>query len=276
MATKAVTTPVHVGPSTVPHTEPIHVTPSAASETTTEPEQTHSYTFLSLSTEAAPLQAATESPLPPPADKPAVTVPDTTSPAASVLSSPSKNVDHAALPTEGPATAQEPQQTDPPTTLGGSPLHTSAVAAVTPSPHVTSFKWPPSPVPTTEAWTSAMSSPQTPSQVPGSPVASDDAPGFPGTELSVSELPTSAPPQWLLEEGTELQDTEDWMDLLQAENDTSLFSASTLLSGDGDSSERDVPDFPRILHPDLDYQYDAPEFWEEVSYWSFVIHSLRL
>uniref|UniRef100_A0A8C0VKP6 Plexin B1 n=1 Tax=Cyanistes caeruleus TaxID=156563 RepID=A0A8C0VKP6_CYACU len=175
----------------------------------------------------ASLQAATESPLPPPADKPAVTVPETTSPAASVLSSPSKNVDHIALPTEGPATAQEAWHTDPPTTLVGSPLHTSAVAAVTPSPHVTNFKWPPSPFPTTE-------------------------------------LPTSASPQWLLEEGTELQDTEDWMDLLQAENDTSLFSASTLLSGDGDSSERDVPDFPRILHPDLDYQYDAPEFWEEV------------
>uniref|UniRef100_A0A8D2NI35 Plexin-B1 n=1 Tax=Zonotrichia albicollis TaxID=44394 RepID=A0A8D2NI35_ZONAL len=147
MATKAVTTPVPVSPSTVPHTEAIHVTPSAAWEATTEPARSPSYTHLSLPTE----------------DKP-VTVPETTSPAASVL----------------------------------------------------------------------------------------------------SRLPTSAPPQWLLEEGTELQDTEDWMDLLQAENDTSLFSASTLLSGDGDSSERDVPDFPRILHPDLDYQYDAPEFWEEV------------
>lgn len=275
MVTKPVTTPVHVGPSTVPHTEPIHVTPSAASETTTEPAQTPSYTYLTLSTEAASLQAATESPLPPPADKPAVTVPETTS-AASVFSSPSKNVDHTALHTEGPATAQEPWHTDPLTTLGGSRLHTSAVAAVTPSPHVTSFKWPPSPFPTTEALTSAIPSPQTPSQVPGSPVASDDSPGLPGTELPVSELPTSAPPQWLLEEGTELQDTEDWMDLLQAENDTSLFSASTLLSGDGDSSERDVPDFARILHPDLDYQYDAPEFWEEVSYWAFVSQSLRL
>lgn len=275
MATKPVTTPVPVGPSTVPHTEPIHVTPSAAWETTTEPAQSRSYTHLSLPTQGASLQAATEAPLPPPADKP-VTVPETTSPAAFVLSSPSKNMDHIALPTEGPATAREARHTDPPTTLGGSPLHTSPVATVTPSPLVTSFKWPPSPFPTTEALTSAISSPQTPSQVPGSPVVSDDAPGLPGTELPVSGLPTSAPPQWLLEEGTELQDTEDWMDLLQAENDTSLFSASTLLSGDGDSSERDVPDFARILHPDLDYQYDAPEFWEEVSYWPFVIHSLRL
>lgn len=276
VATKPVTTPVSVGPSPVPHTEPVHVTPSAASPTAPGPAPSPAYTHLSPATDAAPLQAATESPLPPPADKPAVTVPETTSPAAAVLSSPSKSVDHVVLPTEGPDAAQEARHTDPPTTLGGSPLHTSAVAAVTPSPHVTSFKWPPSPVPTTEAVTSAISSPQTPSQVPGSPVVSDDAPGLPGTELSVSELPTSAPPPWLLEEGTELQDTEDWMDLLQAENDTSLFSASTLLSGDGDSSERDVPDFPRILHPDLDYQYDAPEFWEEVNYWPFVIHSLRL
>ncbi|XP_027556408.1 plexin-B1 [Neopelma chrysocephalum] len=262
MATKPVTTPVHVGPSTEAPTEPIHVTPSAAPDPMTEPVETLSYTYLTLSTEAAPLQAATESPLPPPADKPAVTVPETTSPAASVLTSPSRSVDHAALPTEGPTTAQEPRHTDPPTTPVGSPLHTSA-AAVTPSSPVTSLKWAPSPFPTTEALTFAIPSPQTPSQVPGSPVASDDSPGLPGTELSASELTPSAPPEWLLEEGTELQDTEDWMDLLQAENDTSLFSASTLLSGDGDSSERDVPDFPRILHPDLDYQYDAPEFWEE-------------
>uniref|UniRef100_A0A8B9MYG7 Plexin-B1 n=1 Tax=Accipiter nisus TaxID=211598 RepID=A0A8B9MYG7_9AVES len=190
--TKSSTTPPTA--ATKPITPPVHVVPSTV------------YTYLTLSTEAASLQAVTESPLPPPADKPAVTVPETTSPAASVLTSPSKHVDHAALPTEGPAT------------------------------------------------------------LPGSPAASDDSPRLLGTELPASELPPSAPPDWLLEEGTELQDTEDWMDLLQAENDTSPFSASTLLSGDGDSSERDVPDFPRILHPDLDYQYDAPEFWEEVNY----------
>ncbi|KGL97158.1 Plexin-B1, partial [Charadrius vociferus] len=239
MATKPITPPMRVVPSTVPPTETNHVTLSAASDVTTEPTEILSYTYLTLSTEAASLQAVTESPLPPPADKPAVTVLETTSPATSVLTSPSKNMDHAALPTEGPATAQEPRHTDPPTTLGGSPLHTSA-AAVTPSPHVTSFN-----------------------QVSGVSAASEDSPRLLGTELPASELPPSAPPDWLLEEGMELQDTEDWMDLLQAENDTSPFSASTLLSGDGDSSERDVPDFPRILHPDLDYQYDAPEFWEE-------------
>lgn len=258
---------MRVIPSTVPSTEPNHITFSAALDMTSEPTETLSYTYLTLSTEAASLQAITESPLPPPADKPAVTEPETTSPSASVLTSPSKHVDHAALPTEGPATAQGPQHTNPPTTLVGSPPHTF-LAAVTPSPHVTSLKWPLSSFPTTEALTSAIPSPQTPSQVPGGPAASEDSPGLLETEVRASELPPSASPEWLLEEGTELQDTEEWMDLLQAENDTSPFSASTLLSGDGDSSERDVPDFPRILHPDLDYQYDAPEFWEEVSCWA--------
>ncbi|KFO86448.1 Plexin-B1, partial [Buceros rhinoceros silvestris] len=237
-ATKPITPPVHVAMSTVPPTELNHITLSTALDTMTDSAETLSYTYLTLATEAVSLQAVTESPLPPPADNPAVTVPETTSPAASVLTSPSKNVDHAALPTEGPATAQEPQHTNPPTTLVGSPLHTSA--AITPSPHTTSFN-----------------------QVPGGPAASDDFPRLLGTELPPSELPASAPPGWPLEEDRELQDMEDSMDLLQAENDTSPFSASTLLSGDGDSSERDVPDFPRILHPDLDYQYDAPEFWEE-------------
>uniref|UniRef100_A0A8C6J1W0 Plexin-B1 n=1 Tax=Melopsittacus undulatus TaxID=13146 RepID=A0A8C6J1W0_MELUD len=202
-ATKPITPPImQVVPSTVPSSEPNLITFSAALDMTSEPTETLSYTYLTLSTEAASLQAITESPLPPPADKPAIT----------------------------------------------------------------DLKWPLSSFPTTEALTSAIPSPQTPSQVPGGPATSEDSPGLLGTELPASELPPSAPPEWLLEEGTELQDTEDWMDLLQAENDTSPFSASTLLSGDGDSSERDVPDFPRILHPDLDYQYDAPEFWEEVSY----------
>uniref|UniRef100_A0A8B9TEH4 Plexin-B1 n=1 Tax=Anas platyrhynchos TaxID=8839 RepID=A0A8B9TEH4_ANAPL len=216
VATKPIT--VRVVLSTASHTEPNHVTPSATSDSMTEPTETVLYTSSTLSTEAASLQAVTEAPLPPPADKPAVTLPDTTSPAASVLTSPSKNGDHAALPTA-----------EPPKHL---PSHLPSPAA----------------------------------RCQGSLPASDDSLGFLGTEIPASELPPSAPPDWLLGEDTELQDTEDWMDLLQAENETSPFSASTLLSGDGDSSERDVPDLPRILHPDLDYQYDAPGFWEEVKF----------
>ncbi|NWJ07544.1 PLXB1 protein, partial [Crypturellus undulatus] len=211
----------------------------------------------------ASLQASTESPLPPPADNPAVTEPDTTSPAASVLPSPAQPVDDMELPTsETSATAREPWPTNPATTMVASPPPTS-VAGVTSSSHVSSFTGPPSSVPTTEALTSALPSPQTPSHKPEVPIASDDSSKELGTKLPASDLPPSAPPDWLLGEGTELQDTEDWMDLLQAENETSPFSASTLLSGDGDSSERDAPDFPAILHPDLDYQYDAPGFWEE-------------
>ncbi|NXA40084.1 PLXB1 protein, partial [Eudromia elegans] len=209
------------------------------------------------------LLASTESPLPPPADNPAVTELDTTSPAASVLPSPAQPADDTDLPTsETRATAREPWPSHPPTTMVATPPHTS-VAAVTSSSHVNTFTWPPSSVPTTEALTSAIPSPQTHSHKPEVPLASDDTSRELGTKLLASDLPPSAPPDWLLGEGAELQDTEDWMDLLQAENDTSPFSASTLLSGDGDSSERDAPDFPRILHPDLDYQYDAPGFWEE-------------
>uniref|UniRef100_A0A669P3P5 Plexin-B1 n=1 Tax=Phasianus colchicus TaxID=9054 RepID=A0A669P3P5_PHACC len=212
VAIKPITPPVHAVSSTVPPTEPNDITFSASfSNSMTESTEIISNPYSTLSAEAASLQAITEHPLPPPADKPAVTLPGTASPAASILTSPGKNVDRAALPTIGPSTAQEPWHTEPPTTVAATPLFTSSPAA-TPSPHV--------------------------------------------------KPPPSAPQDSLLGEDTELQDTEDWMDLLQAENDTSPFSASTLLSGDGDSSERDVPDLPRILHPDLDYQYDAPGFWE--------------
>uniref|UniRef100_A0A8C8RVT2 Plexin-B1 n=1 Tax=Pelusios castaneus TaxID=367368 RepID=A0A8C8RVT2_9SAUR len=112
-----------------------------------------------------------------------------------------------------------------------------------------------------EAPTSAIPSPISSNQ-PTSASTSADFPGDLGTEVPASEVPSSILPDWLLGEGAELKDTEDWMDSLQTENDTSAFSASTLLSGDGDSSERDAPDFPRILHPGLDYQYDVPGFLE--------------
>ncbi|XP_010226964.1 PREDICTED: plexin-B1 [Tinamus guttatus] len=262
-ATKPVTPTVPAAQSSVPPTEPVPVTASAVSDTTPEPVGSLSYTYPTLSSEAASLQASTESPLPPPADNPAVTELDTTSSAASVFPSPAQPVGDTELPTsEAGATAREPWPTNPPTTMVPSPLYTS-VAGEASSPHVNSFTWPPSSVPSTEALTSAMPSPQTHSHKPEVPVASDDSSRELGTKLLTSDLPPSTPPDWLLGEGTELQDTEDWMDLLQAENETSPFSASTLLSGDGDSSERDTPDFPRIVHPDLDYQYDAPGFWEE-------------
>uniref|UniRef100_A0A8C3XRP4 Plexin-B1 n=1 Tax=Chelydra serpentina TaxID=8475 RepID=A0A8C3XRP4_CHESE len=121
---------------------------------------------------------------------------------------------------------------------------------------------PDKPPTTSLAPTSAIPSPFTPNQNSSAPTSSADFPGDLETELPPSEIPSSVLPDWLLGEGTELKDTEDWMDSLQTENDTSPFSASTLLSGDGDSSERDAPDFPRILHPGFDYQYDAPGFLE--------------
>uniref|UniRef100_A0A8C3FQ00 Plexin-B1 n=1 Tax=Chrysemys picta bellii TaxID=8478 RepID=A0A8C3FQ00_CHRPI len=138
-----------------------------------------------------------------------------------------------------------------------------ATTTLTPPPDITNSTWPPTTtLPTSEAPTSAIPSPFTPNQTSSAPTSSADFPGDLKTELPPSEVPSSVLPDWPLGEGTELKDIEDWMDSLQTENDTSPFSASTLLSGDGDSSERDAPDFPRILHPDFDYQYDAPGFLE--------------
>ncbi|XP_041130451.1 plexin-B1-like [Polyodon spathula] len=50
-----------------------------------------------------------------------------------------------------------------------------------------------------------------------------------------------------------------WFEEVQVENDTAPFSATTLLSGDGDV-ENASPTFPHMLDPDLefDYQYDSP------------------
>uniref|UniRef100_A0A8C0JAX5 Plexin B1 n=1 Tax=Chelonoidis abingdonii TaxID=106734 RepID=A0A8C0JAX5_CHEAB len=175
---------------------------------------------------------------------------------------PAKTADHTALPTSEPAPAPEVWVTDPPTTAAFNTLQ-PVVAALTPPPDITNSTWPPTTtLPTSEAPTSAIPSPFTPNQTSSAPTSSADFPGDLETELPPSEVPSSVLPDWLLGEGTELKDREDWMDSLQTENDTSPFSASTLLSGDGDSSERDAPDFPRILHPGFDYQYDAPGFLE--------------
>uniref|UniRef100_A0A8C3SV12 Plexin-B1 n=1 Tax=Chelydra serpentina TaxID=8475 RepID=A0A8C3SV12_CHESE len=179
---------------------------------------------------------------------------------ASVTTSPAETADHTALPTSEPA--PEVWFTDPPTTAAFNTLQ-PVVAALTPPPDITNSTWhPTTSLPTSEAPTSAIPSPFTPNQNSSAPTSSADFPGDLETELPPSEIPSSVLPDWLLGEGTELKDTEDWMDSLQTENDTSPFSASTLLSGDGDSSERDAPDFPRILHPGFDYQYDAPGFLE--------------
>uniref|UniRef100_A0A670ZBX8 Plexin-B1 n=1 Tax=Pseudonaja textilis TaxID=8673 RepID=A0A670ZBX8_PSETE len=109
--------------------------------------------------------------------------------------------------------------------------------------------------------TSSPLNPLTPNQT-GSPSASTNVPPMDlETEPPILELPYPTDlPKWLPPEDiVESQESEEWMVSLPPENDTSSFSASILLSGDGDSSESDISDFPRILNP-LDYQYDAPGF----------------
>uniref|UniRef100_A0A8C5T183 Plexin B1 n=1 Tax=Laticauda laticaudata TaxID=8630 RepID=A0A8C5T183_LATLA len=109
--------------------------------------------------------------------------------------------------------------------------------------------------------TSSPLNPLTPNQT-GSPSASTNIPPMDlETEPPILELPYPTDlPKWLPPEDiAESQESEEWMVSLPPENDTSSFSASILLSGDGDSSESDISDFPRILNP-LDYQYDAPGF----------------
>ncbi|KAM5292343.1 plexin-B1 isoform 2-T2 [Ctenodactylus gundi] len=91
-------------------------------------------------------------------------------------------------------------------------------------------------------------------------VALDQPPGttpattFPGAAGSMK--PTL---DWLMREGGELPEAEEWTG-----GDAPAFSTSTLLSGDGDSAEHEGPPAPLILPSSLDYQYDTPGLWEPV------------
>uniref|UniRef100_A0A7M4FID7 Plexin-B1 n=1 Tax=Crocodylus porosus TaxID=8502 RepID=A0A7M4FID7_CROPO len=178
------------------------------------------------------------------------------------------------MPTTKPAPTTLPAIPNPTSEPSGTFGHPSSAPLITALPTSLKMATESTVPPSTDAATaislatelpveSATTSPAEPTS--GAPTSSADFPGDLETELPASEVPSSVLPDGLLGEGTELKDAEDWMDPLQTENDTSPFSASTLLSGDGDSSERDAPDFPRILHPGLDYQYDAPGFLDVVT-----------
>ncbi|XP_034631708.1 plexin-B1 isoform X1 [Trachemys scripta elegans] len=264
VATKPITPPVTMVVTHTPITESVPTTLPAVSAMTAHPTGTFSHTHASTPTTAILtfLKITTESTVLPLTAEPTTTSLAINPTVASVTTSPAETADHTARPTSELATAPEVWFTDPPTTAAFNTLQ-PVVAALTPPPDITNSTWPPTTtLPTSEAPTSAIPSPFTPNQTSSAPASSADFPGDLKTELPPSEVPSSVLPDWLLGEGTELKDIEDWMDSLQTENDTSPFSASTLLSGDGDSSERDAPDFPRILHPDFDYQYDAPGFLE--------------
>lgn len=98
-----------------------------------------------------------------------------------------------------------------------------------------------------------------PEALPSS-VALDQPPGtapattFPGATGSMKPVL-----DWLMKEGGELPEADEWTG-----GDTPAFSTSTLLSGDGDSAEREGSPAPLILLSSLDYQYDTPGLWELV------------
>lgn len=86
------------------------------------------------------------------------------------------------------------------------------------------------------------------------PPGSAPATTFPGAAGS-----TKPALDWLMREGGELPEADEWTG-----GDMPAFSTSSLLSGDGDSAEHEGPPAPLILPSSLDYQYDSPGLWELV------------
>nr|XP_006117877.1 plexin-B1-like isoform X2 [Pelodiscus sinensis] len=259
VATKPITPPVTQLNHT-PITESVSTTLPAVSAMTAHPTGTFSHTHPATPTTATLtfLGTTTDSTVLPLTDKPATTNLAADPTAVSVTTSLAETAHHTALPASEPTLAPEVWFTDPLTTAAFNTLQ-PVVTALTSPPDITDSTWSPTTLlPDSEATSSATPSLFTTNQTPSASASSADFPGHLETELPASEVPPSVLPDWLLGEGTELKDIEDWMD----ENDSSPFYASTLLSGDGDSLERDAPDLPRILHPGVDFQYDAPGFLE--------------
>lgn len=93
-----------------------------------------------------------------------------------------------------------------------------------------------------------------------STVALDQPPGtVPATTFPGATGSTKPALDWLMREGGELPEADEWTG-----GDAPAFSTSTLLSGDGDSAEHEGPPAPLILLSSLDYQYDTPGLWELV------------
>nr|CAI9700090.1 unnamed protein product [Rangifer tarandus platyrhynchus] len=86
----------------------------------------------------------------------------------------------------------------------------------------------------------------------------DHLPGSaPATTFPGAAGSTKPALDWLMREGGELPEADEWMG-----GDTPAFSTSSLLSGDGDSAEHEGPPAPLILPSSLDYQFDSPGLWE--------------
>ncbi|OCT85892.1 plexin-B1 [Xenopus laevis] len=123
-------------------------------------------------------------------------------------------------------------------------------------------------LPTQEELTSAVQPITTPNKVSSVTSLAGYHDEF-DSEIPYSEEPPTVPTEDNTEENLDQTEADDWVDSASMDNDTSSFSASTILSGDGES-DGVSPSFPGILQSDLDYQFDSPgliEMDEEELVW---------
>nr|XP_008103746.1 PREDICTED: plexin-B1 isoform X1 [Anolis carolinensis] len=235
----------------IPTTEPVTPSttlPPTTIRTTLQPETLSSTHVLSTTVDTGTtLEATTGSSTLSPTEVP-VTTPATSEPTSSSEPETSGPVTHSTsqpiIETEGWSTVAS--LTTPHSTL--QPF----VEALTAFPD-TENSTTPSPIPVES--TSPVPTPFNSNQTENASISSSDLPPEDlETEQSFSkEVSSTDLPDWLPPEDS--TESMEW-----PENDTASLSASILLSGDGDSSESDSSDFPRILNQGLDYQYDAPGF----------------
>ncbi|KAM8929898.1 plexin-B1 [Pelodytes ibericus] len=291
--------PSTVLPSTTPPPETPTPTPeitTSASETTptviTETSPTPIPTTLATTfvpTTIVSTQETTTAPQPPPTT-PEPTLEDTTP----YLTTQTPTEEIMSIPTSNPTTWPVNVFTSPPvtddeslfftteadiileelTTSSTTTTTTSVITIPPPAPAPTIYDndsemtWPPTTfLPTLEEFTSAVQPIPTTKEVLGAPT-SPDFPGDPETVIPFSEEPPTVPigPS---EESLDHTEADDWVDSTIMENDTSSYSASTILSGDGDNDGL-TPNFPGIIEQGLDYQYDSPgliELNEEELFW---------
>nr|XP_006978346.2 plexin-B1 [Peromyscus maniculatus bairdii]XP_015852465.2 plexin-B1 [Peromyscus maniculatus bairdii]XP_042137639.1 plexin-B1 [Peromyscus maniculatus bairdii] len=157
-------------------------------------------------------------------------------------------------PIPSPASAESPLHEKPllpelPTTPGTTvPAPTDLGGVTKPEDPSASYPFPPDTVAPAEPGPEALPSTVALDQPPGTAPATT----FPGATGSMKPVL-----DWLMKEGGELPEADEWMG-----GDTPAFSTSTLLSGDGDSAEHEGSPAPLILLSSLDYQYDTPGLWE--------------
>ncbi|MBN3296556.1 PLXB1 protein, partial [Amia calva] len=168
--------------------------------------------------------------------------------------------------TPEPTTVPTTLPTTPePTTSPTTPFPTTLTEATTPRTETTTSLEEPLP---SEPLPSTVTPLQAPEDSFPVEVPTNSDSDFEFTE--VPDMPPSVLPDKEMDSSVE---SMYWPEAVPVENDTSTYSATTVLSGDGDA-ENISPAFPRLLDSDteLDYQYDSPDFYlpgDEGSYASW-------